>query len=87
MNTIHETGAVNAKMTGEESSVRAKVFFTEDQITPEMAEAGITVETEIKTREEMVAELGEDAVALIEANAVAFAEPAPAPKVAKKAKK
>lgn len=87
MNQIHELGAVNAKMSGDEKEVRAKVFFTEEQITPEMAEAGITTETELKTREEMVAELGEDAVALIEANAIAFPEPTPAPKVAKRGKK
>lgn len=87
MNTIHETGAVNAKMSGNEPELKAKVFFTEDQITPEMAEAGITTETEIKTREEMVAELGEETVALIEANAIAFPEPTQAPKVAKRGKK
>lgn len=86
MNTIHETGAVNAKMSGSEPEVKAKVFFTEEQITPEMAEAGITTETELKTREEMVAELGEETVDLIEANAITFT-PASAPKVAKRGKK
>jgi len=41
----------------------------EEMITPEMAEAGVTTETPLVTREEVVAQLGEEVVQDLEANA------------------
>lgn len=44
-----------------------------EMITPEMAEAGVTTDTSLVTREEVVAELGEEAVAQMEAEGLAEA--------------
>lgn len=70
----NDLGAHKAKMTGGEKDVKKKNFMPTELITPEMREAGVTEETELKTREEMVAELGEDMVKTIEDAGAKFAK-------------
>lgn len=46
-----------------------------EMITPEMREAGIDETTPLATREEVVAELGEEKVAAVEAEALETGKP------------